>query len=203
MITIDKFIEETKGKEYDYDKSYGVQCVDGIKVFVNKMLNTNPDFTCGNGWAYGLWTCYGSNGVEKYFNKHSYNEARKGDWIIWNKGSKQAPNSHVGMFIERVGNEKVKSYGQNQNGIKAFNYADVSTDGILGVLRLKELESVEYHKGDSNEVIEKVDNYLSDKVKGNYFGDYTEACLNVFKRKNGLPEDSIIDKNVLDKMGIN
>lgn len=203
MITIDKFIEETKGKEYDYDKSYGVQCVDGIKVFVNKMLNTNPDFTCGNGWAYGLWTCYGSNGVEKHFNKHSYSEARKGDWIIWNKGSKQAPNSHVGMFIERVGNEKVKSYGQNQNGIKAFNYADVSTDGILGVLRLKELESVEYHKGDSNEVIEKVDNYLSDKVKGNYFGDYTEACLNVFKRKNGLPEDSIIDKNVLDKMGIN
>ena len=43
------------------------------------------------------------------------------------------------MFIE--GNDSlVKSYGQNQNGIKAFNYCNVSTDGILGVLRLKELE---------------------------------------------------------------
>lgn len=202
MISIDKFIEETKSKEYDIDHTAGVQCVDGIKVFVNKMLNVTPDFTCGNGWAYGLWTCFGSNGVEKYFNKHSFTEARKGDWIIWNKGSKQAPNSHVGMFIENLGS-KVKSYGQNQNGIKAFNYCDVSTDGILGVLRLKELENIEYHKGDSGETILKVDEYLSNKVKGDYFGDYTEACLSVFKRKNGLPDNSIIDKDVLEKMGIN
>ena len=106
------------------------------------------------------------------------------------------------MFIENLGN-KVKSYGQNQNGIKAFNYCDVSTDGILGVLRLKELENIEYHKGDSGETILKVDEYLSSKVKGDYFGDYTEACLSVFKRKNGLPDNSIIDKDVLEKMGIN
>ncbi len=200
-MNIDNFIKETIGKGYDIDKAYGIQCVDGFKKFTQDAYNES-NFTCGNGWAYGLWTCYGKNGVEKYYNKHPFSEARKGDWIIWNKGSKQAPNSHVGMFIEKVGNDKVKVYGQNQAGIKEFNYCTVSIDGILGVLRLKINENTEYHKGDSSNVIEKVDEYLSEKVKGNYFGDYTEACLRVFKLKNGLPDDSIIDNNVLDKMGI-
>jgi len=62
--------------------------------------------------------------------------------------------------------------------------------------------SVEYKKGDSNETIEKVDDYLANKVKGNYFGDYTEVTLNLFKKQNNLPEDGIIDDKVLDLMGI-
>lgn len=141
-MSIDEFINETNGHAYDMDGAYGVQCVDGIKKFVQDFKGES-NFSCGNNWAYGLWVCYGSNGVEKYFNKHSYEEARKGDWIIWNKGSKEAPNSHVGMFIEDVGNGRVKTYGQSQNGIKAFNYCDCSKDGILGVLRLKDLENDE------------------------------------------------------------
>ena len=59
-----------------------------------------------------------------------------------------------------------------------------------------------YKKGDSNEIIEQVDDYLANKVKGNYFGDYTEVTLNLFKKQNGLPEDSTIDNATLDKMGI-
>lgn len=62
--------------------------------------------------------------------------------------------------------------------------------------------SVEYKKGDSNETIEKVDEYLANKVKGNYFGDYTEVTLNLFKKQNNLPQDGIIDDKVLDLMGI-
>jgi GH25 family lysozyme M1 (1,4-beta-N-acetylmuramidase) len=63
--------------------------------------------------------------------------------------------------------------------------------------------SVSYKKGDSNETIEKVDDYLSNKVKGNYFGDYTEVTLNLFKSQNGLSPDGIIDDEVLKLMGIN
>ena len=138
-MSIDEFIKETNGHEYDMDGQYGVQCVDGIKKFTD-MFDSSYDFCCGNGWANGLWLCYGDNGVEKYFNKHSFSEARKGDWIIWNKGSKSAPNSHVAMFMERTSDELVSSYGQSQNGIKAFNTCNLYTEGILGVLRLKELE---------------------------------------------------------------
>lgn len=138
-MSIEEFINETNGQAFDMDGQYGVQCVDGIKKFVD-MFKGESNFSCGNGWANGLWLCYGSNGVEKYFNQHPYSEARKGDWIIWNKGSKAAPNSHVGMFIEDMNNGRVRTYGQNQNGIKAFNFCNVEKDGILGVLRLKDLE---------------------------------------------------------------
>ena len=139
-ITPNEFIKETEGKAYDMDGSYGVQCVDGIKKFAYDVWG-EYNFTCGNGWAYGLWTCYGSNGVEKYFDKHPFSEAEEGDWIIWNWGSKSAPKSHVGMFVKNVNNELVESYGQNQNGIKAFNSCNCYNDGILGVLRPKIYEN--------------------------------------------------------------
>lgn len=63
-------------------------------------------------------------------------------------------------------------------------------------------KEVHYVKGDSNETIEQVDEYLANQVKGNYFGDYTEATLNVFKTKNGLEANGVIDNATLDKMGI-
>lgn len=62
--------------------------------------------------------------------------------------------------------------------------------------------SIAYKKGDSNETIEQVDEYLANKVKGNYFGDYTEVTLNLFKSQNGLDPNGIIDNETLDKMGI-
>lgn len=133
-ISPDDFIKSVNGKGFDIDGSYGVQCVDGIKKFALDVYG-KADFTCGNGWANGLWLCYDTNGVSKYFKKYPYSEAKKGDWIIWDKNSKDAPNSHVAMFVEKVSSTRVKCFGQNQNGIKEFNKITVNSDGILGVLR--------------------------------------------------------------------
>ena len=201
-MNIEKFIEETNGKAFDMDNAYEVQCVDGIKKFVEDFKGES-DFSCGNGWAYGLWVCYGGNNVEKYFNKHSYSEAKKGDWIIWNKGSKAAPYSHVGMFIEDLG-DRVRTYGQNQNGIKCFNYCNVDKDGILGVLRLKELENTNTNtstnvlgtrgwiqEGDDSVFIGKVSKfmyktfpaYTDVKALGNYYGPYIKASITEFQRR--------------------
>lgn len=142
-ISPDEFINETNGKAYDMDGAYGVQCVDGIKKF-NYDVYGKFDFDCGScGYAWGLWANYGTNGVEKYFDRYSFGEAKKGDWIIWDKGSRSADKSHVAMFIERVGDDLVKSYGQSQNGIKAFNTCNLYIEGILGVLRPKIYESPE------------------------------------------------------------
>ena len=196
-ISVEDFIKETIGKEYDIDKKYGVQCVDGIKKFVQDIYGES-DFTCGNGWAYGLWTNYGHNGVEKYFKQYSYKEAKKGDWIIWNKGSKSAPNSHVAMFINEKSRELVNCYGQSQNGKKAFNESPLWTDGILGVLRPNIY--LGYCKGQANEDIRKIDNFLSEKVKGNYYGDYTEACVKAFQKQNELFITGIIDSETLEAM---
>lgn len=156
-ISVDNFIKQTNGKAYDFDKSYGVQCVDGIKVFNYMVYGDGADFTCGNNWAYGLWTCYETNGVKKYFDKYDYKDAKKGDWIIWNKGSKSAPSSHVAMFIEKVNNDLVKCYGQSQNGIKAFNTCNLWSEGILGVLRPKIYEEETKHVGNPVNRNEKID----------------------------------------------
>ena len=133
-ISPEEFISYTKGNAYDIDHAYGVQCVDGIAKFVVDSYGEH-NFSCGNGWAYGLWTCYGTNGVEKYFIQLPFSEARTGDWVIWNKGSKDCPKSHVAMFYKKVSVNVISAYGQNQNGKKYFNFANVNTNGILGVLR--------------------------------------------------------------------
>ena len=101
------------------------------------MIYGESKFTCGNGWAYGLWTNFKTNGVSKYFIQKPYSEAKKGDWIVWNKGSKCSSASHVSMFISKVNSSTVKCFGQNQNGKHEFTYANFSSDGILGVLRPK------------------------------------------------------------------
>ena len=143
-ISPQEFVKITKGKAYDVDHAYGVQCVDGIAEFC-VLVYGEHNFTCGNGWAYGLWTCYGTNGVERYFNQHPFSEAKEGDWVIWNKGSKDAPTSHVAMYSKKIDNTHIEAYGQNQNGKKYFNFANVSTNGILGVLRPKIYEkSLQY-----------------------------------------------------------
>lgn len=200
-MSIEEFIKETNGNFYDMDGAYGIQCVDGIKKFVQDFKGEST-FSCGNGWANGLWLCYGGNGVEKYFNKHSYSEARKGDWIIWNKGSKECSFSHVGMFIEDMGNGRVKTYGQNQNGVKAFNYCNIDKNGILGVLRLKELEVANTNanilgtrgwieEGDNSVFIGKVSKfmfktfpaYTDVKALGNYYGPYIKASITEFQKR--------------------
>ena len=142
-ISPQEFVNITKGKAYDvdgYPKKQPYQCVDGIAEFC-VLVYGEHNFTCGNGWAYGLWTCYGTNGVEKYFNQHPFSEAKEGDWVIWNKGSKDAPTSHVAMYSKKIDNTHIEAYGQNQNGKKYFNFANVSTNGILGVLRPKIYET--------------------------------------------------------------
>lgn len=205
-ISVSDFIKQTNGKSYDIDHTAGMQCVDGIKVFNYKVYGT-CDFTCGNGWAYGLWTNYGTNGVEKYFDKYPYSQAKKGDWIIWNKNSKPAPKSHVAMFYEKVGNGKVKAYGQNQNGIKAFNFANISEDGILGVLRPKIYVNEDFlpnrgyfTKGDKGDKVKVINEFFANKVKGEFFGEYTAAMTKEFQRLNNLEVDGNIGPKTLAKM---
>lgn len=109
-----------------------------------------------------------------------------------------------------------KYYGfkHNSNGKWVFAYDKALEptqaffiDNTVNILNSKgynfqQVPTIYYQKGDCNETIEKVDDYLANKVKGNYFGDYTEVTLNLFKSQNGLEPNGIIDNDVLNKMGI-
>lgn len=185
-----EFIVHTTGMNVDYDHKYGTQCVDGIKYF-NSLIYGKADFKCGNDYAFGLWVNYGSNGVEKYFQKKNYKDALIGDWIVWNYGSKQCPYSHVSMLVEKISDNKVKCWGEGTS--KGFHYEEIDTNGILGVLRPNIYDLSEYlaprgyfKKGDSGDKIINICNFYAEKeLKGNYFGDYLETVVKVYQKKKG------------------
>lgn len=56
-------------------------------------------------------------------------------------------------------------------------------------------------KGQSSDEIQKTADFLSNFVKGNYYGDYMEACVSVYKRQHNLGTDgSYIDNATLEQM---
>lgn len=57
-----------------------------------------------------------------------------------------------------------------------------------------------YTKGDSGNNVYKINEWLSNKVKGDYFGDYTTAIVKEFQRQNGLEADGNIGRLTLNKM---
>ena len=57
-----------------------------------------------------------------------------------------------------------------------------------------------FKKGDSGENVEKICDFLSSFVKGDYFGDYAVACTKVFQKQNGLEQDGNIGPLTLAKM---
>lgn len=230
-ISVNEFIKKTEGKAVDFDHTAGVQCVDAIKLFNYYVYGDGADFDCGAcGYAYGLWTNYNTNGVKNYFDKYDFKDAKKGDWIIWNKGSKNAPKSHVAMFIERISDDRVKAYGQNQNGNKAFNFENVTTDGILGVLRPKIYVKQDedkptpkptptpsgsffpskgyFSEGDNSPNVGKIASfmrrvfpaYTSEKALGNYYGKYIKASITEFQRRTGLKPDGCVGPITLAKL---
>ena len=57
-----------------------------------------------------------------------------------------------------------------------------------------------FKKGDSGKNVEKICAFLSEFVKGDYFGDYAVACTKVFQKQNGLESDGNIGPLTLAKM---
>ena len=57
-----------------------------------------------------------------------------------------------------------------------------------------------FKKGDSGEEVALIDDFFASQVKGNYFGDYTESCVKVFQKQNGLEADGNIGPITLAKM---
>lgn len=57
-----------------------------------------------------------------------------------------------------------------------------------------------FTKGDSGENVKKISDFFCNKVKGNYYGDYLEACVKVFQKNNNLETDGSIGNITLSKM---
>ena len=161
------FYAEYVGKIEDYDKTYGVQCVDGFK-YLCKFLGI-PVKPTPNNWADGYWTCKDANGnlvqsikdwQNKYFTRiTNYKKFKNGDVVIWARGSQSHPSSHIAMWY--MG----KEFGENQGGNRGFLLKATDFSDALGALRPKEW--------DINEVdplAGYTDEQLADMVIKGYFG---------------------------------
>ena len=128
------FYNQYNGKRIDYDGSYGVQCVDGFKVFC-KWAGI-PVVATGNGWASGFWLNRYKLGLDKYFEFITdKSKVRRGDWCIWNKGS-SCDSSHIAMWWSPYGSGKATFFGQRQGGNREFRLTRLETD-FMGALRWK------------------------------------------------------------------
>ena len=128
-MTAKEFVDKYNGTATDVDKAYGVQCVDLFKLFT-KVNYGISNYTCGNGYASGLWYNRKSRPYYKYFVDANVNNLQNGDWVIWGK-CKVAPDSHIAMYYNG------KFFGQNQFGVKKARLCDITTAGVIGVLRPK------------------------------------------------------------------
>lgn len=128
------FYNQYNGKRIDYDGSYGVQCVDGFKVFCN--WAGVPVKSTGNNYASGYWIYRNSNGYSKYFDFITdKSKVRRGDWCIWNNGS-SCESSHIAMYWSPYGSGKATFFGQRQGGNREFRLTRLPTD-FMGAFRWK------------------------------------------------------------------
>ena len=135
MKTPQLFINLYKGKEIDDDGAYGVQCVDGYRVFC-KWIKLGA-YQTGTGYADGYW--YNRDNVASTFDFiYNANELQKGDWCFWAMGS-SCPSSHVAMFVGYAEEGFGYFFGENQGNFRGFSTVKIKLD-ILGAFRWKQWE---------------------------------------------------------------
>lgn len=128
-MTPEQFYAETLGKVIDYDGAYGAQCVDAFRYWGT--MNSVPIPPTPNNWADGFWYSRDALGFGKWFVYVTDGNYRTGDWVIWGRGSKSHPSSHIAMWYHG------QEYGENQGGTGGFSLKPTDFSDALGGLRWK------------------------------------------------------------------
>ena len=137
----------------------------------------------------------------------------KNEKIIREGTSGQASGNHL-HCTANIG--KYYGFKKNGNGKWCFVYEKSLTpeeafyvDSSVKILNAKGYNFKQvpflpargwFTKGDSGTNVEKIDLWFADKVKGNYYGDYSVAVVKEFQRQNGLEQDGNIGEKTLSKM---
>lgn len=216
-MTAKEFYNKHNGRAVDIDGTAGVQCVDLFKAFTKENYGIS-NYNCTNGYASGLWIYRKSKPYYSKFKEVSINSLQNGDWVFWAKGSKPCPKSHVAMYYNG------KFFGQNQ-GQKAARLINISTSGVLGVLRPKMyvkrastitntssssfLPARGYIKlGDKSENISKLatfmrktfPSYTPASALGPVYGKNLCNAIKEFQRRTNLTPDGCVGKLTLAKL---
>jgi GH25 family lysozyme M1 (1,4-beta-N-acetylmuramidase) len=113
-MTFNEWAKKYTGEKIDYDKAYGVQCVDLIKHYVKNVLGIEPQ-AIGNAIEY-----YNKRKTSKYitdnFTVYDFKKGfafKKGDIIVM-KGKSEY--GHIAVCNGEYNDEGVYAYDENGNG---------------------------------------------------------------------------------------
>lgn len=135
-MTLQQFITKYNGKKWDFDGSYGAQCVDLFRFYVRDVMESpQPKGVTG---AKDFWTAYPTDpNLNKYFDRIENTPTgvpSPGDVMIW--GSKYGQYGHIAIVTEADVNA-FTALSQNdpigrETHLKKYNY-----NSVLGWLHPK------------------------------------------------------------------
>lgn len=164
-MTFSEFIKEYNGKSFDYDGVAGVQCVDLIKMYLDKVFNIKAG-PWGNAKDYYL--NFEKLPISKYFIKIKNTASfipQKGDICVW--GLELNVYGHIAIATGEGDTRYFYSYDLNW-GSKNVKKVLHSYRGFLGVLRykgnLEEEEELKTYKNGSTEEIVYADTDCTVKI---------------------------------------
>ena len=139
-MKFDEYVKRNLGKKIDYDGMYGVQCVDLVNDYADKVLGIKGCFY-GPRYAKEIWT-------DRYKYKNIYNnfefiipkyknlEVKKGDIGVRTSGIA----GHIFIVSEVNKNGKINYYDENENGTHspmALREKYYNSSYVNGILRPK------------------------------------------------------------------
>lgn len=130
-----EFINAYNGKNFDYDGISGVQCVDLIKMYLDKVFGMKPG-AWGNAKDY--YENFNNLPLKSVFTRILNNASlipQKGDIVVWGKevGNKYG---HIAIATGEGDTAKFYSYDLNWKS-KVVRKVEHNYKGVLGVLRAK------------------------------------------------------------------
>ena len=139
MINFDEFVKAYLGKGTDYDGVYGVQCVDIVNVYLNKVFGLKPgawgdakDYYEGFNKVTAL-----KNNFTRIANTPSF-IPQKGDICVWGANISDKHNcGHIAIATGEGNTSEFYTYDQNWGG-KPMKKCKHSHKAFLGVLRPKD-----------------------------------------------------------------
>lgn len=140
-MNYNEFIKTYKGKSFDYDGVSGIQCVDLVKQYLNKVFGIKPG-SWGNAKDY--YEDYNSNKTLKANFTRIANTPefvpKKGDIAVWGTGLGNK-YGHIAIATGKGTTSYFYSYDLNWNG-KTVKKVKHTYKGFLGVLRAKDQEKI-------------------------------------------------------------
>ena len=158
-MNLDEFVKNHLGKATDYDGGYSVQCVDLIKLYLDKVFGIKAG-AWGNAKDY--YENFNNLPLKNSFDRISNTPdfvPQRGDICVF--GTDLGKYGHICIATGKGDTSSFTSWDQNW-GSKEMKEVTHNYNGFLGVLRYKNKEDVSKNETTENAVQENLDDLLFD-----------------------------------------